>query len=176
MSPASTKKECFLSLGSNLGDRMSYFKQAISWLAEDDIIIRSMSSVYETEPVDMRGASYFYNMVLRAETVLSPEGLLGTCLRIERSMGRKRRKRNESRILDIDILFYNKTIIKREELQIPHPRAHLRRFVLVPLREIAPDFVHPTLLKSVDDLLKKCPDRSSVRKCMNSIPLLLPNK
>lgn len=165
MSTASTKKECFLSLGSNLGNRISYLKQGISGLEEGGIIIRTMSSVYETEPVDMPGGNYFYNIVLKVETDQSPEELLNTCLRIEKSTGRERKKRNESRNLDIDILFYNKMIIKREKLHIPHERAHLRRFVLIPLKEIAADFVHPILQKRIDDLLRECPDQSSVRIC-----------
>ncbi len=165
MSTSSTKKECFLSLGSNLGNRISYLKQGISGLKKVGVIIHTISSVYETEPVDMPGVSYFYNIVLKVETNQSPEELLDNCLRIEKSVGRERKKCNESRILDIDILFYNRLIIKNEKLHIPHKRAHLRKFVLIPLQEIAADFVHPTLRKKVNDLLKECPDKSSVRIC-----------
>lgn len=176
MGSVTKKKVCYLSLGSNLGDRLHNLRQGISRLPSGSIHLCAVSSVYESEPVGLPGADYFYNMAVKAETVLSPEDLLKICLRIEADLGRKRKKKNESRILDIDILLYDRLILKSENLEIPHPRAHFRRFVLVPLHEIAPDFIHPILLKDIDELLQNCSDPSLVRKCMKASPLLFSNK
>ncbi len=168
-----SKKECYLTLGSNLGDRLLNLREGISRLPSSLIHVQSLSSIYETEPVGTPEADYFYNMVLKAETIVPPEELLRICLGVESEMGRIRRKRNESRILDIDILFYNRDIIKKEQLEIPHPRMHLRRFVLVPLHEIAPNLIHPKFEKSIEILLKECPDQSEVRACKNAASFLI---
>jgi 2-amino-4-hydroxy-6-hydroxymethyldihydropteridine diphosphokinase len=172
MEATSAKKICFLALGSNLGDRLRNLKQAVSKMASSRIYVESLSSLYETEPVDVRGGNSFYNMVIKARTDLLPEELLKSCLGIESGLGRMRKKRNEPRVLDIDILFYDQLIIEKNHLKVPHPRMHLRKFVLIPLHEIVSDFIHPELGKTIDVLLRECPDQAAVRKCRDVAPFL----
>jgi len=122
-----------------------------------------LSSFYLTEPVGIKG-EWFLNCVLEAETEESPENLLKFLLKIEKNMGRVRRGVKESRIIDLDLLFYKKEIINKRNLIIPHPCLHKRRFVLVPLMEINPHLHHPVLKKTVENILNDLKDRHQVRK------------
>jgi 2-amino-4-hydroxy-6-hydroxymethyldihydropteridine diphosphokinase len=151
-----------LGLGSNLGNRELNLDRAIRYLTQLDLQIVKTSSIYSTEPVDEKNQDWFLNQVISAETTLEPEPLLIECLRIEERLGRKRRAPKGPRTIDIDILLYNRWVLEKENLSIPHPRLHLRRFVLVPLAEIAPQVIHPILLTPISALLESCPDRSQV--------------
>jgi len=158
-------KKVFLGLGTNLGDREKNLQGALEKIAEFIGIIVSRSSVYETEPWGFQSSDQFLNMVIGVETNLNPSGLLGRLLMIESLLGRVRDgKQYSSRIIDIDILLYGSQKVDTLSLKIPHPRMLERKFVLVPLCEIAPDFVHPVFGKSMTELLKECKDEGSIKK------------
>jgi 2-amino-4-hydroxy-6-hydroxymethyldihydropteridine diphosphokinase len=158
-------KTVFLGLGTNLGDRQKNLDQALDKIAEVIGIIVSRSSVYETEPWGFQSNDQFLNMVIRVETNLKPSGLLGRLLMIESLLGRLRDgKQYSSRIIDLDILLYGKQRIDTISLKIPHPRMHERRFVLIPLCEIAPRIVHPIFGKTMSELLKECKNSGMVKK------------
>jgi 2-amino-4-hydroxy-6-hydroxymethyldihydropteridine diphosphokinase len=157
-------KKVFLGIGTNLGNRKNNILEAVGRIKELIGPVISASSFYETEPWGFRSENKFLNMVVEVETKLRPSDLLGRLLVIESLFGRVREgKQYSSRIIDLDILLYNNKIMETKVLEIPHPKMHERRFVLVPLVEIAPDIVHPVLKKSIRDLLKECPDKSNVR-------------
>lgn len=145
----------YLSLGSNLGDRVGYIQQATGLLSSNEKInIVSTSSFYETEPWQMDSENWFINAVIQISTTLSPEELLRECQRIENQLGRKREdgKNYTDRTLDIDIIFYDNLIMNTPELTIPHKYFHKRVFMLIPMLEIAEDFVHPFFGKTVEAL------------------------
>jgi 2-amino-4-hydroxy-6-hydroxymethyldihydropteridine diphosphokinase len=163
MTNALTKKTVYISLGSNLGDRAAMLGRAIAAMNAAGIRVLRQSSFYITQPVDAPGQAWFLNAVVEAETSLLPMQLLHALLRIERELGRRRITPHGPRTIDLDILFYGSSVIRSRELQVPHPRLTERRFVLVPLAQMAPEFRHPALHKSVTQLLAETPDRSEVR-------------
>ena len=142
----------YLLLGSNLGDRISYLRQASSLIGETVAKVIQASSVYETQSWGKTDEPDYLNQVLYIETDLHPGLLLEKLLGIETIMGRKREVKWGSRIIDIDILFYGDQTINEPQLVVPHPELHNRMFTLAPLNEIAPDFVHPVLQKKISDL------------------------
>jgi 2-amino-4-hydroxy-6-hydroxymethyldihydropteridine diphosphokinase len=147
----------YLSLGSNIGDRAGYLRQAAEHLDAGGVKILRASAIYETEPVNLVRQDWFLNQVLEAETELFPRQLLKRVNRIERGLGRVRTVPKGPRTLDIDILFYGTSVVSAIELEIPHPRLAERRFVLVPLAELAPDLRHPVTSRTVRQMLESAP-------------------
>lgn len=153
----------YLSLGSNIGDRAANIAKAIAALNDRGVKIVRQSRLYETEPVGLREQAWFLNSVAEAETSLTPSHLMETLLDVEEQMGRHRSIPGGPRLIDLDILFYGNEVIEMPGVQIPHPRLADRRFVLVPLNQLAPDFGHPVLKKTVTELLAETADKSDVR-------------
>lgn len=155
----------YLSLGSNTGDRFKLIEQAVGLLnlAQDIKLIRT-SALYETEPWGLKNQNWFLNMIAEIKTPLSAQDLLVKCQNIERTLGRNREKETRwgERPIDIDIIFYGKEIINTQFLTIPHKHMHERAFVLVPLLELVPDFVHPVSNKTVSELYDDLEDVEDV--------------
>ena len=158
----------FIAFGSNQGDRQDFCDRAVALMRLlPQSTLTGVSSYYETEPIDMaRGHddTWFYNGVVRLETQLQPEHLLAICRETERGLGRDPESRNASRPIDLDILFYGQRIFETPRLTIPHPRLPQRRFVLVPMAEIAPDWIHPQYDQTMQALLDRLTDTHHVRK------------
>jgi 2-amino-4-hydroxy-6-hydroxymethyldihydropteridine diphosphokinase len=152
----------YLLLGSNLGDRQDNLTQAALQLNKLAGQVVEQSRIYETLAWGVEQQPSYLNQVLKIQTELFPEELLQVINQLEANMGRERRIRWESRIIDIDILYYDTIIWQSQTLIIPHPELANRRFTLVPLAEIAPGFIHPILKLSTRDLLKMCPDNLNV--------------
>ena len=154
--------KAFLSAGTNMGDRKAHLEFALRSLSKGGSV-RQASSFYETEPVGYLDQPWFLNQAIELETEFAPHQLLALCQDIESSGGRIRTFRNAPRTLDLDILLYSNSVVRESDLIIPHPRMAERRFVLVPLAQIAPEFVHPLLKKTIRALLESCADASEVR-------------
>ncbi len=170
------QQSVFLLLGSNRGDREQNLIQACAAIKKRIGNITGISSIYETEPWGFDDNTAFYNQALEVETMLSESELLNVIHGIEKDLGRVRASAScgtecgcsneaySSRTIDIDILFYASKILFTGELMIPHPRLHERRFTLIPLHEIAPDFIHPIFRESVTKLLNHCTDKGVVNR------------
>lgn len=161
-------KPVYVSLGSNLGDRERNIARTIEALAVRCIRVTQRSSFYSTEPVDFETQHWFLNCVVEVETNLMPRQLLRALEEIEREMGRRRLVRRGPRVIDLDILLFGSSVVRAPELEIPHPRLAERRFVLVPLAEIAPALRHPVANKTIAELLAETPDRSLVHRWRSS--------
>jgi 2-amino-4-hydroxy-6-hydroxymethyldihydropteridine diphosphokinase len=153
----------YLSLGSNLGDREKNLRAAIAALANAKVRVTRVSSFYETEPVDLREQPWFLNCVVQAQTEAPALDLLRALREIESRMGSTKLVPKGPRLLDLDILLYGDESIDTPELQVPHPRMLQRKFVLVPLAEIAPHLKHPSWSATAEELLRSTSDRSEVR-------------
>lgn len=156
-------KTAYLGLGSNVGNREQHIGQALSKLAAPDLRIARVSSVYETEPVGFTAQRSFLNLVAEIETELFPMQLLARIAKIEQALGRVRTVPNGPRTIDVDILLYARAVILSARLEVPHPRMAERRFVLVPLAELAPELRHPVTHKTVRGMLEAAPSLS-IRK------------
>ncbi|PLX84280.1 MAG: 2-amino-4-hydroxy-6-hydroxymethyldihydropteridine diphosphokinase [Desulfuromonas sp.] len=156
----------YLALGSNLGERRESLRGARTALAgHPELHVAAWSNLYETAPVGgPEGQGPYLNAVLAVETSLTPGALLTFCLEVEKSFGRQRRQPWGPRTLDIDLLLYGGETRCEPHLILPHPRLHLRRFVLAPLCDLAPEVVHPLLGETVRDLLTQLPAGEEVRR------------
>ncbi len=152
----------YLSLGSNLGDRVASLREAIGRLQSAGEVSR-VSSFYETEPVEVTDQPWFVNCAVELRTTLTPVVLMRRLLEIERGMGRERIEPKGPRNIDIDLLLYDDETVNTAELTVPHPALHERRFVLAPLAEIAPEAMHPILRKTAFQLLKTLVSHDAVR-------------
>lgn len=159
-------QNAYVSLGSNLGDRAGNLLLGIRGMMEAGLEVVRLSSIYETEPVGFVDQPAFLNMVaeLRGPTLPSPEQTMARLLRVEYALGRRREVNDGPRTLDLDLLFFKGEISDTEFLRLPHPRLHLRKFVLVPLNELVPDVVHPKLKKSIALILENTEDTAEVRR------------
>ena len=163
-------QQVFLGIGGNLGNKRENFKRAHSFIENELGKILQTSSVYETPPWGFRAKESFWNQVLLIETDYSPEVVLKKIHDIEEQFGRKRDAKNyASRKMDIDILYYDDIFQEEKNLIIPHPLLHQRKFVLVPLTEIAPQFKHPLLRLTSIQMMENCHDESVIKKLDETI-------
>ena len=159
----------YIGFGSNIGDRLAHIQNAIQALSKTEgITLQKISSVYKTDPVGYEAQAQFLNGVAAIQTNLPPLPLLHTLKNIETTIGRQHRIRWGPREIDLDILIYGDMCLQTEKLVIPHPEMHLRRFVLVPLAEIAPDLVHPVYQESVHTLLDYLEEDKSISSNRNT--------
>ncbi len=145
----------FIAIGTNLGDRKRNIELAVKKMEANQIAVIKKSPVYSTMPYGYKNQPMFLNCVVEAQTDMSVEELLHTLQKIEKEMGRTKKIHWSPRIIDLDIIFFDSDIINKPDLQIPHPDMQNRDFVLKPLKDIAPDFVHPVLRKTVKELLEQ---------------------
>jgi 2-amino-4-hydroxy-6-hydroxymethyldihydropteridine diphosphokinase len=165
------ENQVVLGLGGNMGNRTQHLAMAMVQIIQQIGTITKVSSVYETAAWGNEDQPPFFNLAVCLTTPFTPLQTLERCLRIEKQMGRHRTMKWGPRIIDIDILLYNDEIIRANNLSIPHPLMHERRFVLAPLAEILPQKKHPVLKKSFKDLLHNCPDTLTVKSLFNPIHL-----
>ena len=152
--PLAEMKTAYIGVGSNLGDKLYNCSKAIELVDKmDNCTVKSRSPFYRTEPVGVASQDWYVNGVISVETGLSPHDLLRSLLSIESGMGRVRKQRWESRIIDLDILLYGHDVIDDKHLTVPHPLMHARRFVLMPMVQLNPDLVHPVLGRTMSELL-----------------------
>lgn len=156
--------ELYLLNGSNIGDRLQNLKLAINFLSEFFGLPKKVSEIYETQAWGRENQQNFYNQAICFSTNYTPKKLLETVKKIEKQIGGDHKERWAARIIDIDIIFLGDVIFKSDRLHIPHKLLHLRNFVLFPLCEIAPDFIHPQFELSIQQLLENSTDELLVQK------------
>ena len=155
----------YLSLGSNMGDRLDYLFKAIDLIGQRIGNILKKSSIYETEPWGFNTPNLFLNQVIIIRTSQSPTNILREIKIIEKDIGRKKRTTEyTSRVVDIDILLFNDLVLEALDLIIPHPHLHKRNFVLVPLNEISPELIHPIFQIAISQLILNCLDKGHISK------------
>jgi 2-amino-4-hydroxy-6-hydroxymethyldihydropteridine diphosphokinase len=154
----------YLALGSNIGDRKEQLRNAIAGLNAADVRVARCASLYSTQPREVEDQPWFLNTAIEVRTQLPPQELLQVCLGLERAAGRIRDRSKGPRPVDIDILIYKAEILETPELTIPHPRFRVRRFVLEPMAEIAPDLPDPVCGLTMQQLLDLCPDSGIVER------------
>ncbi len=159
------KTTAYIGIGSNLGDRAGNLILAVRGLMEASFEVTKLSAIYETDPVEIADGPRFLNMTAEIQvTSVSSSQMMARMLRIEYLLGRREKSLMRPRTIDLDLLFFGAQRLKSPFLTVPHPRLHLRRFVLTPLAEIAPYFRHPVLNKSVVEMLEQCDDLSAVTR------------
>lgn len=159
-------ERCYILFGSNMGDKDALFAQACLLINNRCGRVVQVSAAYESEPWGFEAEEWFLNRVIVVETEKSPEELLQQLLEIERELGRIRHPEIQgytSRTADLDLLYFGHRVINTDTLTVPHPRLHLRRFALVPMCEVAPEWVHPIFGRTQQELLQQCPDECVVR-------------
>jgi 2-amino-4-hydroxy-6-hydroxymethyldihydropteridine diphosphokinase len=154
----------YIAMGSNVGNRAAMLARAVEEMNRAGLRVLRQSSLYATQPVGGPPQAWFLNAVVEAETDWMPLRLLHALQRIERALGRRRMVIRGPRTVDLDVLFYGGSVIHSRELEVPHPRLPLRRFVLAPLAELAPALSHPLLHKTIAELLAETADSSQVRR------------
>ena len=162
---------CYLLFGSNQGDKKALLEQACTLINNRCGLLVERSSAYLSEPWGFEAEEWFLNELLVVETALKPDELMDELMKIECELGRVRHPETKgycSRTVDLDILYYGDQVVRTEKVIAPHPKLHLRRFALLPLCEIIPDFLHPEFNLSQQQLLDKCPDTSTVQQLNNS--------
>lgn len=154
----------YLCLGGNIGDRESAIYQALFEISQKVGEIKAQSKIYETEAWGVENQQAYLNQCIEVNTYLNADELITTLLSIEQYLGRTRTLNGgyEPRTIDLDVLFFNNEVINSTHLTVPHPRLHLRKFVLIPLNEICPNYLHPILNKTIFNLLSECSDLSEV--------------
>jgi len=154
----------YIGIGSNLGDKVKNCQTAVRYLgATPGIEVAEISSLYCTEPVGYEDQDWFINCVVEVNTSLTPREIFLRCKEIERTMGRTHLVKWGPRVIDLDLLFYNDLVMKESDLEIPHPRLHERGFVLLPLTEVRPDWVHPVFQKTISELKQELTDSHQVK-------------
>lgn len=163
--------QAWIGMGSNLGDRLEHLRLAVRLMQSKKISVVRTSSVYETEPVGFLSEQLFLNAVVGVEWSGKPETLMEKLLEIEAETGRVRNTTEgyTSRPIDLDILLFGEEIINTSQLTIPHPRLHERNFVLFPLNELVPNYIHPVLNQRIDILKNSCVDQNTVFICDKSL-------
>lgn len=157
--------KAYVGLGSNLGDRAGNLLLAVRCLMEASFDVRKLSAVYETEPVEVEGHTRYLNMAAEiCVKNISPSQMMARMLRIEYLLGRREKNEKKPRTVDLDLLLYGEVQCRTDFLTVPHPRMHLRRFVLVPLAEIAPHLTHPVLHKTAQEILSEVEDSAEVKR------------
>ena len=152
-------ESAYIGIGSNIGHKIDHCKKAISLMGKlEGCSVRLQSPFYRTEPVGVEGQDTFVNGVVCVDTDLSAHTLLKHLLKIETDIGRVRLKKWDARVIDLDILLFGSRVINKPDLVVPHPLMHLRRFVLTPLLQIAPDLIHPVLCRSIKELAGVVPE------------------
>ncbi|MBW1782595.1 MAG: 2-amino-4-hydroxy-6-hydroxymethyldihydropteridine diphosphokinase [Deltaproteobacteria bacterium] len=154
--PLSAMKTVYIGIGSNVGDKLNNCRKAIDMINnKENITVKGKSHFYWTEPIGVTSQDWYVNGAIRIETALRPLDLLRTVLSIESEMGRVRRRKWEPRVIDLDILLYEDKVIQGNDLTVPHPLMHTRKFVLMPMAQLSPDVIHPVLGKSMVQLLEE---------------------
>ena len=162
----------YISLGSNLGDRAGNLLLAVRGLMEASLPVFRLSAIYDTEPVGVESHDHYLNMVAEVHLkTITPEQMLARMIRIEYLLGRRNKFENAPRTVDLDLLFYGGVNYNTPFLTLPHPRLHLRKFVLVPMAELAPHFVHPMLNKTIQEILAEVADHTKVKRWNPNSPL-----
>ncbi|MCB0640504.1 MAG: 2-amino-4-hydroxy-6-hydroxymethyldihydropteridine diphosphokinase [Phaeodactylibacter sp.] len=166
------QRHIYIGLGSNLQDRIGQLARAVKAIETQIGPVLERSSIYESEAWGLEAQDNFMNAAIEVRSALDPRAILDRLLAIELQMGRRRKEKWGPRLIDLDLLFYQDRIIQEADLVVPHPQLHLRNFVLIPMLEIAPDWVHPIYQRSIEELYWQAPDAGEVYIFQKNWPVL----